>query len=459
MKLPLAALLSLLLCVPGSALAAEAGALLLPPGESGPEPRQRGLNEIDDLPVRDAACPACSFAVAVPEVNKLMRRAPGAAEADAPKWRLHAQSRDADLCPYPGRGKVSFQADLVICPSCGYAARADAFADPVSAETAAWVAATLRPNLRAALSALLGRRAGEMSEDEVTAFFNRQSEIPDILRTEHARIRSLAARVPKKDQAEATWRAAWAMRRELVRPPRGDFLSKRAAGAESELAKVKRRKPGLAGDIEGVKHLMGRTRSGKDRLPAADRYAARLLLAGMYSREGRFQEAEKELMALQQLCRERFLRADQDPLWPATSSRASREYRLAELETMRTEAEREVAVRLELLKGEQALLEQAATLLREALAAGEFDGDAESALFHSYLVGEFLRRTGHFPLAAEWFKNLINLAPEDAAVGQAARAQLELLREQAGDQVNLLSALGQDGELFAKLREICKVGR
>ncbi len=37
----------------------------------------------------------------------------------------------------------------------------------------------------------------------------------------------------------------------------------------------------------------------------------------------------------------------------------------------------------------------------------------------------------------------------------AAESQLRFVGEEAGDKVNLLSAFGQDGELFDRLRRIC----
>ncbi|MCL2000904.1 MAG: DUF2225 domain-containing protein, partial [Planctomycetes bacterium] len=202
------------------------------PGAAAPEPGQRGLDEIRELPTREAACPACGLLVVIPEVDRLMRRAPR--EDDQPlKWRMHAESRDADFCPHPGRNKVSFQADVVICPSCGFATRTEEFALALPNDAIAWILITLKPNLRDAQVRLLGARAAEMPEEDIVHFFNRQQEIPDIIRLEHLRVYRMAARRPKLEQAEATWLAAWAIRREIAFPPRGDFLSRRVAAVKT----------------------------------------------------------------------------------------------------------------------------------------------------------------------------------------------------------------------------------
>ncbi len=448
-----AALLALLSA--GSARGMDWSLLSPRPGPDAAEPGQRGLDEIDDLPAREAACPACSHPVLVPEADKLMRRPAGQAGA-APEWRMHAGSRDADLCPHPGRNKVAFQADVVICPACGFAAGAEEFGRPIPAEIAAWAAAALRPNLREAQNRLLGARAGEMTERQIVDFFNRQEDIPDAIRLEHLRIYRVAARLPRLRQAEAAWLAAWAARREVAAPPRNDFLARRAANV---LAAMGKNPSGPAGELEALDRLLGRGRGSRDRLNPAERVAARMLAAGLKDRLGLGREAEAELGDLLAWLKERFLRPDQDPLWSATTPRASRAYRLDELENIRREAEGEAAVRLDLLREEAGNLNRAAQLIREALLAGECDGDPDGALFHSYLAAEFLRRTGDLPLAAEWFRNLAALAPGDSPLGRAARERLDRLNGQAGDRVNLLSALGRDGEVFEKLRKICGAGK
>ncbi|MCL2001704.1 MAG: hypothetical protein FWG74_09730, partial [Planctomycetes bacterium] len=152
--------------------------------------------------------------------------------------------------------------------------------------------------------------------------------------------------------------------------------------------------------------------------------------------------------------RERFLHPDQDPLWGSTTIRASRSYRVNELDAIRREAEAEVTSKIHLVAWEREILQKAAELIREALIEGECDFDPDQAMFHSYLAAEFIRRAGDLPLAAEWFRNLDALLAEQSPLGQAARKQLEDLASQAGDQVNLLSALGRDGDVFEKLRKI-----
>lgn len=432
----------------------EAGSLALRPGEPQPPPGQRGLDQIEAMPTRDLPCPVCSFVVSAPEVDKLLRPAPGAGGTTA-RWRMHAAARDADLCPHPGPGKVAYQADLVVCPSCGFTEHVDRFANAVPEETRTWVLENLRPNLRELQRTLLGRSAGELDEAQTAEFFNRQDEIPDLLRHEHYRVYALAKpRLPKLAKAEATWLAAFAARRQLCAAPDGEFLARRRRAVDEALAKVKRQSPGLAGEITAVTHLLGKNRSGKDRLEFADRLAARLLLAGLKLRHGEGGAAERDLAALADLCRERFARSEQDPLWPAVAPKAKHSYRQNELETIRRELEREIRGRLELLRSHQEHLRNAVQLLESAISEGECDGKPEEALFYAYLIGEFTRRGGDLPLAAEWFKIVGDLSPPDSPLRQASGLQLAVTREQAGDSVNLLAAVGRDSDLFVKLREI-----
>lgn len=181
-----------------SAGAGEPPPQLVPLGEKVPQPRRFGLDEIEALPTREVHCPVCEFPVAVPRINALMRGvSPG-------PWAMHAAARDSDLCPFPGPGKIAFQADIVVCPVCGYAAKHHHFAEAVPAELAQWVTSALKPNLRAVQTRLLGRRVEDMSEDEIVAFFNNQADIPDRLRTEHARIVAAARRAPFLERAELT---------------------------------------------------------------------------------------------------------------------------------------------------------------------------------------------------------------------------------------------------------------
>lgn len=448
-------ILLLAICLPlcmGASPAGDAGALPLRPGEVFPQPGQRGMDEVAELPMRDIGCPACSFAMEVPDVDKLMRRPPNAEET--PPWRLHAASRDADLCPHPGPGKLAYRADLVTCPSCGFSAPLADYYTGMDEEARRWVVDTFRPSMRAVQKRLLGGRAATMTDDEIVNFYNRQSEIPDIVRTEHYRVFSLARKDPALVRAEATWQAAWAIRRELASPPKGDFLSGRVAGVQAALAKVKRESEGQSGEIAALAHLLGRDRKGEERLSVADRLAARMLLAGLKARQGLDGEAREIYLTIQTFCHDRYARPDQDPLWPLTNAKAARPIRVAQLEEFRAETEAEVVARMELLRQQEALLREAADLIRSAIALGELNGDPDGALFHAYLVGEFLRRSGNLPLASEWFKLVLGAAPMQSPLEQAARMQLELVRKQAGDGGNLLSAVGEDGELLDAVRKI-----
>lgn len=437
-----------------AAVSGELGTLPLRPGESRPAPRQRGLDEIHELPTREETCPVCGHKVTVPLADKLMRRPAGF--AGELTWEMHAERRDSDYCPYPGEGKLSYQADVVVCPSCGYAREEGAFSAPVPREAAAWIMTSLRPALREAETALIGTRRGEMTEDEMIAWFGDQERIPDTIRTEHWRTYLLAIHAPPRERARACLLAAWASRRETAARPRGAVLARHAAKVSADLAKAKRSEPGLHGDITALREMLRRMQAkNRDSLPGADHMAGRMLLAGLWVRLGFLAEAEETLQALYHECRERFLRPEQDPLWGSTSARAARTDRLDQLEAARVDAENEVLMRLEMVRREREQLTAAAQCLRDAFRAGDFDASPDEARFQAYMVGEILRRAGNLPLAAEWFKNLLGVAPADSEIARAAAVQLECVGEEAGDRVNLLSALGQDGELFARLRKIC----
>lgn len=417
--------------------------------------RQRRLDEIQELPKKTVPCPVCDFGVEVPLADKLMLKTPPPAET---AWRMEAAYRDTDFCPYPAPGKVSWQADVVICPNCGYAAEAKSFGQEVSDEAAEWVLANLQPALREAQAGLLGWRRGEMTDEEVAVFFNSQSEIPDVLRLEHWLTCLDGGHAPPLERAKGCWRSAWAFRRQLAANPRSEIFARHAVELQNELKTANAAGDDLHSEITALRALLRKKRQGQSGLPGAVDMTGRLLLAGLWDRHGFLGEAEKLLQGLYHECRERFLRHEQDPLWGETSQRASKTHRLNELELMRTDAEREVFMRLEMVRGEQSRLTAASELIRKAVRNGELDGKPKEALFYSYLTGEFLRRAGNLPLASEWLKNLVSLAGEETPVGKLATRQLNCVGEEAGDKVNLLSAFGQDGDLFARLRGICGGG-
>lgn len=452
-RLALRSLLSVFVFVLArTACGLDVGMLPLNPDEAWPQLGQRGLEQIESIPTRIVPCPVCGYEVEMLDADKLMRRPVGGGEP--PPWTMHTESRDADLCPHPGKGRISVQADITVCPSCGFAGKAADYRTGVPAVVATWVRDTLRPNIRQVQAALLGARAKNMSERQIVDFFNRQRDIPDTVRTEHYRVYLQAVNAPALARAEGAWLAAWAARREHSGKPRGAFLAQHDGDISDALQKERDRRP-ERDEEQSLVFLLGRTSSGNDRLPHyGDILAARLRLAGRQARKGLFQTAERTLREMAGAAAQRFLRADQDPFWPHTSSRASRTARLAELETIRRNVEAEIVSRLDLMQEERAHLAQATECLRQAVLGGELDDDPKRALFHAYLMGEFLRRSGDFPLASEWLKNLIPLAEPNTPIRQAAENQLQILTEQAGKSINLLAALGQDGEVFAKLRAI-----
>ncbi|MCC8165262.1 MAG: hypothetical protein LIQ31_03710 [Planctomycetes bacterium] len=140
-------------------------------------------------------------------------------------------------------------------------------------------------------------------------------------------------------------------------------------------------------------------------------------------------------------------------MWSQTSTRAGQAHRLNELEAIRRDLEQELFVRLEMVRRGREQLAAAALAVRDAFLEGALDGTPDDALFWTYMRGEILRRQGDLPLANEWFKHLLANARPGSAIAAAAR-QLELLNIEAGDRVNLLSALGRDGDLFERLRAI-----
>ncbi len=457
--------------------ALEAGSLQLSPETSQPQPLQRSLDEIHELPTASADCPVCKTPVNYPLVNRLMRKSaaysgpldnwqawlkwrqnPLTRIPSTPKWRLQASQRDADTCPYPAPNLLDYQADLVTCPACGYTRENEHFAEAVTDNAAQWTRANLQPSLRQSQIRLLGKRAAEMPENEIVAFFNSQDLIPDTVRTEHHRTFLAATHAPALARAKANLLAAWAIRRYLATPPKGPVFAKNVQPILTELAKYRKTEPDTQADIAQLRIYLRRTRQGREGLPGAADMAGRILQAGLADRVGNWQEAEKILQTLLEECRERFLHPDQDPLWNQTSTRATRSHRLGELESIRQDCEREVNVRLDMLRREREILLAAAGCLKDALRHGELDGQPDAALFHAYQTAEALRRAGNLPLAAEWFKNILNLAPPDSDLAQAATLQLEAAASDAGDKINLLSAFGQDGDLFAILRRIRQEG-
>ncbi|MCC8109583.1 MAG: hypothetical protein LIQ30_11185 [Planctomycetes bacterium] len=436
-----------------AAPAIEAGALPLIPGERYNEPRQRGLDEVMEIPAIDLACPACGHALSVPAVDTLMRKPPYSDEP-APKWRMHALYRDSDLCPYPMPGKVAYQADIVVCPICGFAERLHSFANPVPREAVAWVNRNVTPEFQATLRHLLGQRAAEMTDAEILAFFSAQDAIPDTLRTELYRAYLAATHAPGLDRARAALQAAWATRRVVASRPDGAFLRKHTAAVTAEIGKKLRPESPVSDWLDALRGKLRRLRSARDHLPDAADIATRTLLAGYLDRQGFLDEAETILQEVYQEASERFLRPEQDPLWTQTSTRAGQAHRLNELEAIRRDLEQELFVRLEMIRREREQLAAAALAVRDAFLEGALDGKPDDALFWTYMRGEILRRQGDLPLANEWFKHLLANASPGSVIAAAATRQLELLDLEAGDRVNLLSALGRDGDLFERLRAI-----
>lgn len=425
-----------------------------PPGVPHPPARQLSLDRVEELPTRETACPVCGFLVRIPEADKLMFPTTRGGETATPPWEMHAAERDSDYCPHPGKGMIDFQADIAVCPSCGYAADAKAFDQPLPGEFRDWALQALKPNMRATQLRLLGKRGGEMTEPEIAAFFNRQQDIPDRIRTEHARIIQAARHAPKLARAEMALRSAWACRRALGKPPEGDFLSPRAGNVLAQIGKNAKKPGGLEQRAEALVMLLTtRDRDGNHRLNAAERYAGGMMLAGLFDRQGLRDNADATLSRMFVAARERFSRSEQDPLWQFTAGRGvSRSARPHLLENARLEIEQEISARLALLSSERDYLAEAAGFIKEALLEGEITG-ADDALHHAYLIAELHRRHGDLPLAAEWFKAVIGLG--DDRVRAAAEKQLEETTRQAADSVNLLAAIGQDGELIEKVREIC----
>ncbi len=442
-----------LLLVQTAASAIEVGALPLLPGERYNEPRQRGLDEVMEVPAIDLVCPVCDHELSVPAVDTLMRKPPYSDEP-APKWRMHALYRDSDLCPYPMPGKIAYQADIVVCPLCGFAERLDAFPNPVPAEAVAWVNLNVTPEFHATQRHLLGKRANELTDAEILAFFSAQDAIPDTLRTELYRAYLAATHAPGLDRARAAMQAAWATRRVVVSRPDGAFLRKHSAAITAELGKKLKPESPVSDWLDALRGKLRRLRSARDHLPDAADIATRTLLAGYLDRQGFLDEAENILQEVYQEASERFLRPEQDPLWSQTSTRAGQAHRLNELESIRRDLEQELFVRLEMIRREREQLAAAALAVRDAFLEGALDGQPDLTLFWTYMRGEILRRQGDLPLANEWFKHLLANARPGSAIAAAATRQLELLNVEAGDRVNLLSALGRDGDLFERLRAI-----
>ncbi len=450
----IAILMCFLVCL--CAAAAGGGEMLRFPGLVYPQPRQLGLDDIDALPEHETTCPVCGYAVLVPEIDKLIYGYdPGGAGETAPVWQMHAESVDSDLCPHPGKGKVAFQADVVVCPSCGYAAKAKEFGQPLDPELRQWVVETLKPGIQALQIRLLGERGRQMSEEERIAFFNHQNEVPDLIRLEHARSILAAKRAAKLARAETAWRAAWSCRRTLNSLPSGQFLAAKGAGAVPKLEKRLKPQDSVKEKIAALIALQGKTRSGKMRLTPVERIYASLLLAGAYDRRGFHDQALDELTRFLDQSRERYAKPERDPLYAATAGVVAKKDRPRYLENARLEIEQEIASRIAILASEQEYLGEAADFLKEALLDNEIT-DPDLALFFGYLISDLQRRRGELALAMEWFKAVAALAAQGSALQQAATDLMETTAVQAGDSVNLLSAIGHDGVYIEKLREICK---
>jgi tetratricopeptide (TPR) repeat protein len=290
-----------------------------------------------------------------------------------------------------------------------------------------------------------------LSGPDQLEFFNRQDAIPDRLRTENARVIAEVRRASLGEQAFLTWRAAWAARHALNRLPEIPLLTGWNRGALKNLALSD-----AQAALPILQRLSGRTRAGR---PAnsnpAERLAASILLAGVYDRLGEREAARQELTRLAGESHQRYADSRQDPFWPVVGGRPRAAEKATALDQVRRELEQEIANRQTILEDEYAYLGKAAELLKDALEEAAYPTPGE-ALFHAYLLADFLRRLDQLPAASEWFKAVLSLSGANANLGEAARAGLEQVTRQAGERVNLLAGIGVDGELIEKLREICK---
>lgn len=346
---------------------------------------------------------------------------------------------DADMCPHP-TGRVRFYSNILICPSCGFAAHQKTFQEKQSQEIRTWVLAELQPQIRNVQRAKVGLAAKNPTEAQLIAAFDKQENIPDTVRTIHA----YKYYVQRGDLNEAVlarsaWTAAWACRREVSSPIYGLFV---ADSVHRILAEMKKLGAGEKDPLEDRIRALQRIYERKDLRTADgslqwthfDRMVMCMIQAGYYNRLGLNTYALQLLQRIVDDSRNKVAPdMAQDPYFASTESSQPVELREREAIARRNLLYTEAFSRIHLIHKEMEYMAYATRLIQAALVKKLYP--LEEAPSYIYLVGEFERRQENLSRALLWLTYAKALIDEKTLRAEVmAPNQIELMNRYVRDR-------------------------
>jgi len=404
---------------------------------------QDEVGELIYVPVRPYPCPLCSFMASVPEPWLLSGE--GVAIAGG-RWGLQSSDWDSDTCPHPAGARIKFQADITVCPKCGFAAYTEDFMQPQPPEVKRWVDETVTPSFRIILRRLMGEPtepaapsgknvrpvAGKgtperLTDEQLANFFVKPESIPDIVRCELARVYYETHGKDPLQTAKITWTTAWAYRRSMSGPLDGRHLGT----ITQKIIQSLNRRTGFLPDFsldpnEPVKKWIHTLHEMQERNRSSfERLALSLLMAGGYARLG---YGEWAMASLQNV-------VDGATHQSSTFASAVRidatpEERNAEIRNRQALLIYHAEVGLQQIATERQLLHLASERLLAIARGGDHD------VQRLYLIGEFARRAGNYPRAALWL-----YVADSIAKGSSGAPGIEIF---AASQLDVLNYYMED---------------
>ncbi len=338
------------------------------------------------------------------------------------------QNVDSDLCPH-NSGNVRFISSITICPNCGFSAFQADFRKPQADYIKEWVKANLQPSMDETLHKLLGQKT-KITHEKLMALFEKQSDIPDTLRTMNA-YSYYKLRMDHKDPevnaagvARVAWMTAWSFRRTVCEPVQSGPLlfyvrkinhSLKAAGIADD-------------DVEGSIKLLTQLFQDTEKFDDIGRQVLRIIQAGYYNRFGLNSWAHMVLLQANTAAMKKYQEPAMDPWFSSKSlEKIPPEQRIKTLSEMRFALSHETKRRDESLRNELDFLGFSVLLIEDGLRKGQYE-DKDIPAF-TYIIGEFERRREMYSRSLMWL---------DATRQMIKGENPEFVQHYAGVQIDIL---------------------
>ncbi len=367
-----------------------------------------------------------------------------------------SNDRDADLCSHFSGGKVKITSEIVLDPWSGFAAYRDDFRKPQTAEVKAWVKRTLTPNLAKVLRQMVGNRQHLIPKSQIQKFFNRQENLPDMVRCEHALAYYNHIGGKPAKRARLAWLCAWSYRRAISDTVEGPCLM----GGIRKVVKAVSSDCITGADLQKRINTLAGLYEDAERFTHYERQIIRVMLAGYYDRIGVTGWAKSCLELVRRSARKNYSSKEGNPWMAGVKANAegfsAKEKRFKTVSPADTAAKRRMALdaaatsRLLQLEREVKYMKLASSLIRQALASGEYPED--KVPFFIYMVGEFERRCENYGAARLYLKTasqmLVKTGEPDYAGGQLAFME-EICGQMGADVVAAYDGRRKDENLLA----------